>query len=204
MELRDALTQITEIRLQMARTEVFRGYRALPVAFSGVLAIVAAGIQAVWIPDPGRTLSAYLALWIGTAVLSATAAGLEMFARSRRDSSAWRREVTWLAVEQFLPCLVVGGCLTYMLVRFAPESLWLLPGLWQLFYCLGIFASCRLLPRSTFGVAVYYLGSGLITLAWARGAHAFSPWSMGLSFGVGQLLAALILYTALERDDVDG
>ena len=35
MELREALTQITEIRLQMARTEVFRGYRAIPAAFSG-------------------------------------------------------------------------------------------------------------------------------------------------------------------------
>ena len=37
MELRDALAQIAEIRQHMARTEVFRGYRALPVAFSGVL-----------------------------------------------------------------------------------------------------------------------------------------------------------------------
>ena len=39
MELREALTQITEIRLQMARTEVFRGYRALPAAFSGGVAL---------------------------------------------------------------------------------------------------------------------------------------------------------------------
>ena len=46
MELREALTQITEIRLQMARTEVFRGYRAMPVAFSGAVAVVAAA-------DPG-------------------------------------------------------------------------------------------------------------------------------------------------------
>ena len=37
MELREALTQITEIRQQLARTEVFRGYRAMPVAFSGVV-----------------------------------------------------------------------------------------------------------------------------------------------------------------------
>ena len=39
MELREALTQITEIRLQMARTEVFRGYRAVPAAFSGAVAL---------------------------------------------------------------------------------------------------------------------------------------------------------------------
>jgi|GEM_PF-38049 len=47
MELRDALTQITEIRLQMARTEVFRGYRAVPAAFSGAVALAAATVQAV-------------------------------------------------------------------------------------------------------------------------------------------------------------
>ena len=45
MELREALTQITEIRLQLARTEVFRGYRAMPVAFSGGVALLAAVIQ---------------------------------------------------------------------------------------------------------------------------------------------------------------
>ena len=38
MELRDALTQIAEIRQKVAQAEQFRGYKALPVAFSGVLA----------------------------------------------------------------------------------------------------------------------------------------------------------------------
>ena len=52
MELRDALTQITEIRLQLARTEVFRGYRAMPVAFSGGVAVLAAVIQTATISDP--------------------------------------------------------------------------------------------------------------------------------------------------------
>ena len=37
MELRDALGQITEIRQQMARGEVFRGYRSLTVGVVGLL-----------------------------------------------------------------------------------------------------------------------------------------------------------------------
>src|SRR4051794_27624695 len=82
MELRDALTQITEIRLQLARTEVFRGYRAMPVAFSGGLALATAGIQAAWLPDPVAELPAYLALWISAAVVSALAAGAEMVLRA--------------------------------------------------------------------------------------------------------------------------
>jgi len=201
MELRDALTQISEIRRQMARTEVFRGYRAVPVAFSGVLALAAAALQAAWITSPLEEVPAYLALWVGAAVVSALGAGAEMILRARQSLSPWRREITWLAVEQFLPCLVAGGLLTFVLVRCAPESLWMLPGLWQILYSLGVFASCRLLPRATFVVAVFYLASGLTCLALAQGAGALSPWAMGLPFGCGQLLAAAVLYRTLERRD---
>jgi hypothetical protein len=201
MELREALTQITEIRLQLARTEVFRGYRAMPVAFSGCVALLAAVIQALRISDPAQQIGPYLALWIGAAVLSGLAAGLEMVVRARNAGSPLTRELTWLALEQFCPCLVAGALLTIVLVRTSPASLWMLPGLWQVVYSLGIFASCRLLPRATFWVAVYYLGTGLAVLALGQGDAALSPWAMGLPFGVGQFLAAAVLYRTLERDD---
>ncbi|AGA29715.1 hypothetical protein [Singulisphaera acidiphila] len=201
MELRDALTQISEIRLQMARTEVFRGFRAMPVAFSGVLALATAGFQVAWIREPAQELSGYLGLWIGAAVISAVAAGAEMVIRVRNSASPWTREITWLAVEQFIPCLVAGGLLTFVLIRFAPEALWMLPGLWQILFSLGVFASCRLLPRATFGVAVFYLATGLACLALAHGEYALSPWAMGLPFGIGQLLAAAVLYRTLECRD---
>ncbi len=200
MELREALTQITEIRLQLARTEVFRGYRAMPVAFSGVVALVAGLVQAATIADPVSQVGAYLSLWIGAAVLSATAAGLEMVVRARTSSSSMTREMTWLALEQFCPSLVAGALLTVVLVRAVPESLWMLPGLWQIVYSLGIFASCRLLPRATFWVAAFYLVTGLAALALARGDAALCPWAMALPFGAGQMLAAAVLYSTLERD----
>jgi len=202
MELHDALSQISEIRQQMARTEVFRGYRAVPVAFSGVLALLAAILQAIILPDASQDPTGYLVLWIGTASLSAAIAGTEMAVRNRGPKSILRREITWLAVEQFMPCLVAGGLTTMVLVRSSPESLWILPGLWQIFFSLGVFASCRLLPRATFGVAVFYLIAGLITVALARGEWAFSPWAMGIPFGVGQFLAAGVLYRTLECQDV--
>ncbi len=201
MELREALTQITEIRLQLARTEVFRGYRAMPVAFSGGVALLAAVVQAIRIADPVQQIRPYLALWIGAAVISGLAAGLEMVIRARNAGSPLTRELTWLALEQFCPCLVAGALLTIVLVRTSPASLWMLPGLWQVVYALGIFASCRLLPRATFWVAVFYLSTGLVVLALGQGDAALSPWAMGLPFGVGQFLAAAVLYRTLERDD---
>ncbi|MFO0907761.1 MAG: hypothetical protein U0794_05270 [Isosphaeraceae bacterium] len=201
MELQEALTQISEIRHQMARTEVFRGYRALPVAFTGVLAGLAALAQTLWLPDPAQHVAGYLSLWIGTAVIGALAAGAEMVLRTRGPSTELRREITWLAVEQFLPCLATGALLTLVLVRSAPESLWMLPGLWQILFGLGVFASCRLLPRATFGVAVFYLLAGLTTLTFARDELSFSPWAMGVPFGAGQFFAAVVLYRTLERHD---
>jgi hypothetical protein len=202
MELRDALTQITEIRLQLARNEVFRGYRAMPVAFSGGIALLAAFIQLVTIPEPLAQIVPYLALWIAAAVVSILAAGLEMMIRARNSSSAMTKELTWLALEQFCPCVIAGALLTVVIARAVPESLWMLPGLWQILYALGIFASCRLLPRPMFWAAVFYLGTGLAVLALAHGPASLSPWSMGVPFGAGQLLVALVLYCTLERDHV--
>ncbi|WP_020466880.1 hypothetical protein [Singulisphaera acidiphila] len=173
----------------------------MPVAFSGVLALATAGFQVAWIREPAQELSGYLGLWIGAAVISAVAAGAEMVIRVRNSASPWTREITWLAVEQFIPCLVAGGLLTFVLIRFAPEALWMLPGLWQILFSLGVFASCRLLPRATFGVAVFYLATGLACLALAHGEYALSPWAMGLPFGIGQLLAAAVLYRTLECRD---
>ncbi len=202
MELHEALAQIAEIRQQMARTEVFRGYRAAPVAFSGALAIGAAVYQSWWITDPIADLTAYLALWVGAAVLSAIAAGLGMSWRARHaPPSSWSREITRLAVEQFAPSVVAGGLVTIVLVRTAVEALWMLPGLWSILFGLGIFASRRVLPRATTAVAVFYLVAGLACLELARGTHVLSPWAMGIPFGVGQLFAAAVLYGTLERQD---
>ena len=157
-------------------------------------------IQAATIADPVTQVGAYLALWIGAAVVSGSAAGLEMMVRARNASSPMTREMTWLALEQFCPSIVAGALLTIVLVRAVPESLWMLPGLWQIVFSLGIFASCRLLPRATFWVAVFYLVAGLAVLALARGDAALSPWAMALPFGAGQFLAAAVLYSTLERD----
>jgi len=200
MELREALTQITEIRLQMARTEVFRGYRAVPAAFSGVVAVAAATVQMLAVPDPVSQINVYLGLWIGAAAASGLSAALEMMGRARDARLPLKRELTYLAIEQFCPCLVAGALVTMVVVRTAPDCIWILPGLWQVLYSLGIFASCRLLPRPIFGVAIFYLFSGLVTLSLSRGEHALDPWAMGLPFSIGQFLAAAVLYRTLERD----
>jgi len=200
MDLREALTQISEIRQQVARTETFRGYRAAPVAFSGTLAVLAALVQNTWLPNPAEQLSSYLTLWVGAALLSMAVMGVYLGLHCWRSSLTLARSDTALAVGQFLPCVVAGGLLTVTLCYRAPETLWMLPGLWSMLFGLGIFGSWHLLPRSIFWVGVHYLGCGVFCLVLAQGEQAYAPWAMGVPFGVGQLMAAGILYWALERN----
>jgi hypothetical protein len=201
MELREALDSIAVIRRRMAETEVFRGYRALPVAVSAVLALAAGFLQPTLLPRPDRDVPMYVGLWSGVAFLSIAAAGLAMVLRDRVAGTSLTRPVTWLAVGQFIPCLVGAAAVTVVIVRVAPETAWALPGLWQVFFSQGVFASCRLLPRPAFVVGVFYLAAGVATLVFARGDQALAPWAMAFPFGVGQMLSAAVLYWTLERTD---
>ncbi len=198
MELREAISQISHIRMQMARAEKLRGLRAVPVGLSGVLAVAAALAQSASVQDPVTQGSAYLTIWVGAAVLSAFTAGLEMAARCRVSGSVLTRSTVLLAVEQFLPCVLAGGLLAFAVASFAPESIWMLPGMWQVLFGLGLFACHRLLPRPVFWLAFFYLISGILLLSLLR-EWVLSPWAMGVPFGVGQLAMASILYWTLER-----
>lgn len=199
MELHEALSQISAIREHVARAETFRGYRSAIVGFSSLACLAAAVAQSLWIRHPQQTPGSWLALWVATAALCLATVGVEMAWRHRRGAATHAAKLTWLAVEQFLPCVVAGGLLTAVLACFAPESLPLLPGLWAMLFGLGVFASCRLLPRATFWIGAYYLFAGSAALALGRGEQAFSPWLMVGSFGVGQALTAAVLYWHLER-----
>jgi hypothetical protein len=199
MDLHEALSQISAIREQVARTETFRGYRAAPVAFSGLVACLAAALQYAFIDAPGQNFAAYLGLWIGAALLSMLVTGVAMLLYCRKSTYPLSRTNTMLAVGQFLPSVVAGGLVAFILFEQVPDALWMMPGLWSIFFSLGIFASYRLLPKATFWVGVFYMLAGVLCLIWARNDLAFSPLAMGVPFGVGQFLSAAILYWTLER-----
>jgi hypothetical protein len=202
MQLDEALRDISDIRRQMARGQVFRGYRSITVGLSGMVGLLAAGIQSRWLASPQIELGRYLCLWLSAAAFSLTIVAIEIVWRARRAGPGLARQHTLLAVEQFLPCVVVGALLTLFIYRNAPHVAWMLPGLWSLIYGLGVFASYRLLPRQIFLVGAFYVLCGFGCLLLGRGENALSPWHMGISFGGGQLLGAAILYWTLERTDV--
>jgi hypothetical protein len=192
-DLRRALAEIEAIRDQVARATQFRGYGPLTVAATGGLAAAAAAAQAALLRDPAAESAAYLGLWAGTAAVSLALIALETIFRARRAHAALSAPMLQSAGEEFLPAILAGSLLTLVIARDCPSNLWMLPGLWQVIFSLGVFSSCRRLPRPMLAVGLWYLCSGLILLARGNGAYALSPWSMGVPFGVGQILVAAIL-----------
>lgn len=199
MKLDEALDQIAEIRAQVAHGETFRGFRALTVGGSGLLGWAAAGLQAQRIARPLEHVAQYVGLWSGVAALCVCMVGVELAVRWMATESRVKRRLTLLALQQFAPCLLVGAVVTAVIVRHAPQSAGLLPGLWSLLFSLGVFSCCRLLPPAVAWVGLYYMAAGTVVMLMGSGPQALSPWSMAGTFGTGQLLAAGILYYTLER-----
>jgi hypothetical protein len=202
MTLDDALDSISNIRSQMAATGVFRGYRCASTLFSAGIAVVTAIIQHLWIPDAVHHVDEYLMLWFGAGTLCLAVVAAGMAIRYRRSDSPLDQALAVTAIQQFLPCLIVGGMATYVIGDVAWGTLWIVPGLWAMFFGMGILASRPLLPAGTTVVGAFYLLCGLVSIEWAGSHEAFSPWAMAIPFGAGQSLAAGILYWKLERNEI--
>jgi hypothetical protein len=186
MELREALLQLDVIHRQMARTEKFRGYRALPTVCGSLLALIAAALQAWLVPQPADDLSRYLTIWIGTAIVAGLISGGDAWRRHLRDANESGMLIR-LACEQFLPCVVAGAALTAVVARFTPDAAWMLPGLWSILFSLGLFAS--------------FLLAGCLLIALGPDRGGLAPWTMLTTFGVGQLGLAAVLATQPSGDD---
>ena len=202
-DLDKALADILAIRSQIAAGTAFRGYGPATVAATGGVALLTAILQFLWLDGPTDRPIAFFAGWAAAALLSAALIWIEMQARSRRHHSGLADAMIRQAVEQFLPAGVAGVLLAILLWKFAPETLWMLPGLWQVLISLGVFASVHSLPRTIALAGAWYFLSGFTVVVIASQSHTLSPWTMGLPFAVGQLLMAALLYFASGENDVE-
>ena len=200
-DLDKALADILAIRTQIAAGTAFRGYGPATIALTGVLALAVTLLQYVLIADPNDEPLLFFGGWIATAAVSLLIVGVEARARSLRHHSGLADAMIFQAIEQFLPAGIAGAVLGLVLWQFAPDTLWLLPGLWQLLVGLGIFASVRSLPRVVSLIGAWYFVAGFATLMLGSQTHALSVWTMGVPFIVGQLLMAGVLHFACRDDD---
>ncbi|MBV8924285.1 MAG: hypothetical protein JOZ74_02835 [Bradyrhizobium sp.] len=202
-DLDKALADIIAIRSQLAAGTAFAGHGPAAIAATAAVALTTSVLQYVWLADPTRHPLAFLFGWALAALLASAMILTEMIARSRRHHSGLADAMIHQAVEQFLPSAVAGVLLAGVLWKFAPQSLWLLPGLWQVLVSLGVFASVRSLPRTVAFAGAWYFIAGFTVLLIASQSHALSPWTMGLPFVIGQSLMAAILHFASGESDAE-
>ena len=198
MDVPKALDQIAAIHEQMAKGEVYRGYRSVPLAASGVIGVLAAWLQPplVGAGDP----VGFVLYWTAVAAAAALVGLSEIiYAYAMEDDAAARRK-TRRVIGQFLPSMVGGALITICFTHLSPSSLVpLLPGLWAVCFGIGTFASRPYLPKASGWVALFYYAAGFVLLWIARGPEPLSGWWVGGTFGTGQMLGALVLWWNLER-----
>src|ERR1700749_1695759 len=137
-ELNRALVDIRDIRRQVAQTTEFRGYGPLTLSATAVLALLAGVVQSHWIPEPANSPVQYVALWLTTALLCAALIASQMIGRAKRMHSGMADEMIRMAVAQFLPAGIAGAILPVVLLRVTHGVFWMLPGLWQSVFGLGV------------------------------------------------------------------
>jgi TctA family transporter len=197
MDFTRALDQIADIHQQMAKGEIYRGYRSLPFAASGLMGLAAGWMQprALATSDP----TGFVLYWSAIAACAGFVGASEIIYNYVVHDDVPARRRTRQVVGQFLPSVLAGALITVTFARLSPALVPLLPGLWAICFGLGAFASRPYLPRATGWVALFYYVVGVALLWMAQGPEPLSGWLVGGTFGAGQLLAAAVLYWNLER-----
>jgi hypothetical protein len=197
MEFSRALAEIAEIHQQIAKGEIYRGYRSVPIAVSGLIGIGAAWLQprALGAGDP----MGFVVYWTIVAAVAGLVGISEIVVNYAVHDRASERRRTRQVLGQFLPSVLAGAIVTASFVHLSAALVPLLPGLWAICFGLGTLASRPYLPRGSWLVAGFYYAAGVVLLWIARGPEPLTPWWVGGTFGVGQLLAAAVLYLSLER-----
>lgn len=200
MHVHEALERLDEIHDQLAKAEVYPGFRVPGVALAGGVGLLAAAVQ----PMVGGADSpaGFVGYWVTVAVVCGLlGAGAAVHSYAVREDEFERRR-TRRVVAQFFPCLAAGGVLTLALVRGGPELVRFLPGLWAVVFGLGIVSARPYLPRGTGGVGLFYLAAGSLLVLRAVDVFGLSGGSVGGVFGLGHLATAVVLY--VRRDRADG
>ncbi|NQU41790.1 hypothetical protein HQ520_00795, partial [bacterium] len=110
MRVDRSLDQISEIHEQVAKSQFYRGYRAIPSVAAGVFAVGAAWLQPLVVP--GTDPLGYVLYWTLVAVAAFLISGGGVVFGYVREADAHVRRRTRVVVGQLMPCLVVGVIMT--------------------------------------------------------------------------------------------
>ena len=206
MQLRDALSDIADMRAALDRNHSIRGFRSIAIGISAAFVLLGSFIQLHF--DINSSPARYMDIWLCVAIASLAITLVEMIVRGRKSNEFAVWKMHGRVIGSLMPAFVAGAIVTAALIvnlddhsqiDFARPNFWMLPGVWALIYSLGLFSCSNVLHRATQAAAWYFLTAGCVYL-WANWSHrTVEAWHMVAIFGVGQCLLAAILYWTVER-----
>jgi hypothetical protein len=197
MDINKAVDQISEIHRHLAKSEIFYGYKPKTLLIVGFTAFLIAAVQSWWIVPASDLI--FLTQWLVTSTIITIIIGGNIIYTYLRSGSNFKIHQMSKVFLQFIPSLLAVVSITCVMFLLGSSAIVFLPGLWAIIFGLGIFSMRPYLPRMVGFVALFYLLAGTVLLYIVRFDLSFSPWGMGLTFGTGHLLAALILHINIER-----
>ena len=185
MEYNEALSQISEIHAHLAKGEIYRGFRSLPVALSGVAGFAAAALASrLSVSDD---LAGAVRYWVAAGVVCGLVGFSETALNYVMHEDAMARRRSRKVLGQFVPGLAAGMGLSWCIGRAGDPFLPLLPGLWSVVFGLAIFSARPYLPRAAVGSRCGIWPPGCFALLCRRPtpgdlagpSPAFSAWGNG-------------------------
>jgi hypothetical protein len=194
-DLHQALTEIRTIRRQVAHSTEFRGYGPATLFATAIVAVLAGAAQSRWIPAAATHPTYYVALWLAVGIFCAALILTQALTRANRLHSGMADEMVRIAVARFLPAAMAGLILPFVLLHVLLHGptlgFWMLPGLWQVIFSLGVFASCSSLPRPMLLAGAWFLLTGM-TLLYLGDTRSLQPIAMSGPFAAGMALVGTI------------
>lgn len=199
MRIDDALDRLDVIHAQVLRSETYRGFRALPTAATGLVALLAAALQCTLV-RPGDATE-FAGFWIRVAVLAGCIGATDLLIYALRGGEDERRRSLRVLAQIAAP-LGVGALMTWVALDADGVAIMLLPGTWACCFALALVSARPFLPDGI-GVAIaFYLVAAVVLFVPDMRALLPSGIGMGITFGVGQCLTAFALRREREeRDD---
>jgi hypothetical protein len=196
---KDALNKLEEIHAQLAKSGIFKGYRSIYAAITGLIAFIATLFYPAFVEFPDSRGFVYY--WVIVALINCIIAGGMILYQYKKTTTGFEKQKIRRVSAQFCTTIVAGGIVTIAITFSRPGMIPFLPGIWALLFGMGIMTIRPYLPTLIILGAFSYFLAGAVLFFIALEYPAELPMAMGMTFGLGQLATAILLYWTVERDE---
>ena len=198
-EIDRALAEISNIRAQLATSTQFRGFTPEMLVYVAVIFAAVTVAQTLWPEQLARNDISLVATWGGLHLVTTAAAAAEAMIRAKRLHGGMALSM-WRSAMQVLGSIgAAATIITVNIALYAPEAIWLAPGIWLILIGLVGVAFQRVMPHRVWRVALFYILLGTIMLSIAGEQGHLTPSLIGIPLVLGNFATALILHNAPRK-----